>query len=255
MAIYVTGTVTLMAAGYTTSWDSPRRTSERSPEPPVPPNEHENHCLQRYARPIVASDSMALVQYLSGPDEPRPEATWVCKSSYWALLQDARGAAGRDLRTGEVRVPEHSASWLAAMGYLCWFDQLGSAIRRRDRPLKTGRYGFFDCLIQFSDLSGDERDALWGLRSSFAHDYSLIREDTKSGKHYLFELDVHDAPLIQLPGEPWGGGEDTGGRHQTVVGMRALGDFAEGVQRTINGVWQAGDLLPATTADDLCWRP
>ena len=49
-------------------------------------------------------------------------------STFWAAIYDAREAAGRARDTGDLIAPESSRYWLAAIGYLCWFDQVGSAL-------------------------------------------------------------------------------------------------------------------------------
>ena len=170
-------------------------------------------------------------------------------STFWAGLSDARGTAGRDLYTGVVQTPKQSASWLAAVGYLCWFDQVGGALVLDSKP-NVGS-AFLGGLERFSDLSEAEREALYGLRNSLAHDYSLINPKTAQNARFplrwhCFALDPHAHP-IQFPAKPWDG--LTYPPTQTSVGLRWVGDLAELVKDRVLAFAGQGRVSPTYPAD------
>jgi hypothetical protein len=81
------------------------------------------------------------------------------RSSFEAVFADAHTAS----RAGSVR--------LGAIGYLCFFDQLGSAVRRTDQNPESSNT-LEMALELFTDLSESDRAVLYALRCSLAHDFS-----------------------------------------------------------------------------------
>ena len=193
------------------------------------------------------TDQEFLQIYLTAKQQPasppgvQPQPRHV--STFWAGLQNSRGTAGRDLDSGRVVSAEHSASWLAAIGYLCWFDQVGTAIVL-DGKLNPGS-SFLGALDRFSDLDEREREALYALRSSLAHDFSLINSKVASPRNPLrwhcFQLDPFDHPIF-FPPTPWDG--VTYPPPETVVGLMWISDLAERVKAGVLQCWRDGRLSP-----------
>lgn len=196
---------------------------------------------------MTIPEGKALHSYLAQSNEIGPDTRYMVKSSFYALLEDARGAAGRDIYTGEVRDDRRSASWLAAMGYLCWFDHVGGAVRLRSSAEKRG--DFYTCLAQFASLPMAHRKALWGLRNSFTHGYGLVSHHAKTRSYYVFTLDT-EGELVQHPDEAWDGEFPIGDGHETIVSLRALGDLAESVHDRVLEAFQRGELTTACPVDE-----
>lgn len=148
----------------------------------------------------------ALANYLA---PPRTEAGVMVTSALQAVLRDARGVTGRDPDTGTLREVRHAATWLGATGYLIALDQLGKAVKPAgvappERPF------FKACLENFApDLGADDVRALYSLRNSFAHDFSLAsqRQGLDEGpdhRHRFFALDTV-GPLVVHPPVQWTG--------------------------------------------------
>ena len=168
------------------------------------------------------------------------------RSSFEAAFGDAEAAFG-----GPV--------WLSAVGYLCWFDQLGDALRRTDRRPVSSR-AFEKALEWFSPLSAAERAALYALRCALAHDYSLVNvpefKDPKGrwrSYQHAFVLHVDDLEnLVTFPDERWNGDprkvvEIEGGTvvkdWQTRIDLARLQALARNVRDEIHQLHRTSDVL------------
>ena len=83
-------------------------------------------------------------------------------------------------------------------------------------------------------LSDDEQAALYALRCSFAHDYSLINiplDDRRADLFHMFQLVwTVGGPLIELPPTPWDGTFGLGiPSHRTVVNLFEFEELTESV--------------------------
>jgi hypothetical protein len=159
---------------------------------------------------------------------------WVHASSFRALLRDARGATGRDRDDGRVVEGEHSPSWLGALGYLVLLDQLGGALRTRDAEESPSENAFFTGLRVFApEVTEEDRWALYALRCSLAHHYTLHNPHGDPRLRHYFTLDPErGAPLVSIPppDQRWNGRVDEGRQGEaTVVGLRTLGDLLESI--------------------------
>ena len=165
-------------------------------------------------------------------------------SGFTGALRDARGATGRDLASGAIMNEGHTCSWLGAVGYLILLDQIGTCFK----PAGTGDLAgntINRALSYFTDLSQDERSALYAMRCAFAHDYSLVNENphTHVRTHHFIILSDPNFPVLRLPPQPWNG--DYAVRDQdnaTIVNVRALGDLVERICRELTDLARAGDL-------------
>jgi hypothetical protein len=180
------------------------------------------------------------------------------RSSLIALRRDARGAAQRDLDTGEVVAGAHSMSWVGCIGYLILLDQIGTCFRLK------GNNGHGDTAIvravhSFSDVKDQATlDVLYALRNALTHDFSLFNghSDNPSRRHALNFLIGEDPPLVvRFPTRPWSGTYDLNNPPSedeiTVVNIRKVGDLAEGIVRRLQELNRVGglELRPPMTVD------
>ena len=116
-------------------------------------------------------------------------------SNFWALVRDARLIADRDLESGDPnnppRAPKESI-WPSSLLYMVLMDQIGTAFEPRGEHPEYPGQGFRNALDLFATkvmpLSTDEQAALYALRCSFAHDYSLVNVPSNSRRVELFHL-------------------------------------------------------------------
>jgi hypothetical protein len=190
------------------------------------------------------------------------------KSSLIALLTDARGAAERDLGTGQVLAGRPSSSWLAAAGYLILLDQIGTCFKLRG-PNVRGDHPILWALLYFSQVQDSPTlDALYALRNALAHDYALFNLNTKhASRQHAFNYSVEPSvPLVQLPITPWTGVYDPStlipADQITTVNLRKVGDLTEEVVASLRANHAAGNLTirpPLSVAEfhmryGMAWR-
>lgn len=184
----------------------------------------------------------ALLQHLAS--EPVTVEGHTVFSGFTAALRDARGATGRDSATGIIVNPEHTCSWLGAVGYLILLDQIGTCFK----PAGTGDVEgntINRALYYFTDLPETDRIALYALRCAFAHDYSLVNEHPRSNErtHHFMILSDPNFPVVKHPPQPWNG--DYALREQsnaTIVNVRELGELLERIYRELVDLAKAGNL-------------
>jgi hypothetical protein len=172
---------------------------------------------------------------------------FVRRSSFWAAVVDARNVSGRDKYTGEVVRPSGTLAWIGAVAWLCFIDQVGSALKRTDldsttkkRWNKGGRaeQHFRRAVVQFvPQVEDDDIGALWALRCSLAHDYSLC--------NYVPERPdlTHQFALIAEGNDDFQGlvrRDET-----TLVNLWRLGDLGEHVRASVEVAHADGCLRPA----------
>lgn len=135
----------------------------------------------------------------------------------WAVVGDARVVARRDENGVSLPGDGSAAKWAAALLYLAMIDQAGAAFTLMSPTPSEGVGKRFDrALQQFAPaLTGpantSKRRALYALRNSFAHSYSVANRDASAsaGNHHHFllrwERDINRHPLVVLPPTPWDG--------------------------------------------------
>jgi hypothetical protein len=188
---------------------------------------------------MPSDEAMAIAWYVRGL---KNQDGWVQSSSFRALLRDARAATGRDLDTGEV-LPEregHSRSWLGALAYLVLLDQLGGALRTHDAVEVPREGSFFTALRLFAPEVGErDRYALYALRCSLAHHYTLFNDNRDPRLQHRFNLNPEpSAILVLVPPDDrrWDGQMTEASRGgPTIVGLRALGDLLERIVHRLEG--------------------
>jgi hypothetical protein len=150
------------------------------------------------------------------------------RSCFNALLGDARHAAGRDTTGTLVRRSE--TLWLGATAYLVLLDQIGKTFTLAGFPVDQSRPAINRALACFTDLDSASIEALYALRCSLAHDYSLASPSKRPERMHLFRLtDDGYTPLVTFPKEPWPNDYSVVRGHDTLVNLRKIGDLVEGV--------------------------
>lgn len=181
------------------------------------------------------------------------EGTVHYDSSLSAVLRDARRVTGREPKSGAV-LPDKVdlvGSWLGAIAYMTMFDMVGSIFRPFDSPdVKDTEIGL--ALQRFAPgIEEVEREALYALRCSFMHNFSLVNigkgrdERLRQLRTHHFYLDDNDngGVVVTLPREKWTGDfEKTPSRSVTHVNLRSLGDLAESVARKMIELHEVGKL-------------
>jgi hypothetical protein len=183
-------------------------------------------------------------------------------SSYHAALRDARATTGRNLDTGAVEHPQHVATWLGAIGYLAFLDQVGTALMRK-RPGREAKGNSFErCLRDFAppSLSARDRQALYALRCSLAHDYSLFNLGRgRSASNLRFRFALHadtGGPLVTHARRRWTG-DFVGPQRQsteTRVNLLHLGKLAEACHHNIQHGWSTGRVVARVKPSELLVR-
>jgi hypothetical protein len=178
------------------------------------------------------------------------------RSSFAAALGDACKASGRDPATGEVVVPEASESWLAAVAWLCFFEQVGNAVKLTNlHPAQATRFApprfkgaeraFRGALVQFARGVGDDQmSMLWALRCSLAHDYRLVHTPRDPARQDL----AHRFMLFSAAEEQRLAWRGASAEPVTRVNLWRLSDVGVEVADAVRNAHDAGQL--AMVPDD-----
>jgi len=154
-------------------------------------------------------------------------------SGFCGALKDARKMTGRNIKTGakdNTNKYGHLGSWLGTIGYLSLLDQIGGCFRKVNGPtIEANKSGIIKALKNFTDLTDNQIDAIYALRNSFAHDYSLQNVGKRQGLIHHSSVDNSDTkPAIILPQQNWDGLMNTKTpQNATYINLQALGDIVE----------------------------
>ncbi len=186
-----------------------------------------------------ANAKRLLNQYLSEESERHGGLQrWSCMT---AGLRDARRTTGRDEKDWTSKPRKRAESWLGLMGYIAVLDQLGTAVLRSalttdkqtrlDERLHDGKpvKNFERCLVQFTDLQDDDIYALYALRCSLMHDFSLVNLHNNRKYQRVFRLDPNAQLLVKQPETPWDGTFPASADNMTVVNPVLVGELVEGI--------------------------
>jgi len=151
-------------------------------------------------------------------------------SGFTAALRDSRAATGRD-EFGNKVAPTKYGCWLGAIGYMALLDQIGTCFKPKQKPYESGN-SIRKALKYFSNLSDDEIEALYALRCSFAHDFSLhnIKKDKPSRTH-RFRVGIGASThVVTLPTIRWDGNYESENLDNfTTINLEAFGDLVEDI--------------------------
>ena len=156
------------------------------------------------------------------------------RSCFMAALRDARKATGRYKSNGTKRPRINHGNWLGAIGYMTLLDQIGECLKPKGKHTEY-TYNIKRALDYFdSGLNDNEINALYALRCSFAHNFSLININRSSKNKsidkltHCFSVYVDDSKsIIDLPNEKWDGDLSETVDNITGVNLEALGDLVE----------------------------
>jgi hypothetical protein len=182
-------------------------------------------------------------------------------SSLIALLRDTRGVTHRDEHGhyADEEEAEHSQSWIGAIGYLLILDQVGTCFSKA-REWETSGIAIVRALRYWAseDVSAGEAQALYALRCSLVHAYSLWNpgysvenpgEVIERQRHrFVLVADV-TSPIVRLPPQSQRGkaGRSIADTGETLVNLRAVADLVESI---------VTERLPAALAQAvLAWDP
>lgn len=178
-----------------------------------------------------------------------------------AAVRDARRITGRDEATGDVVRGGETGTWLGLVGYLTVLDQLGSAVAsdkklrfngESSRSTVTGR--FLRTLDQFSTIDLEDAQAIWALRNSLVHDFSLTCVQASdfddqgqlrgNRRPYVraFALTRGGGRLVNHPRVSWDGKYPVQ-TPPTTVDIEAVGDLVEHVISQVLLAHDAGRLV------------
>ncbi len=167
------------------------------------------------------------------------EHDWVENfSSFSQCLALARHETRRDQISGEKFKGEIHSSYLGTSGYFSLLDQVGNCFIPNN-PKDASLKGLKSSLLEFTDLSQDDRDSLYALRCSLAHDFSFVNKDPerdRKGRYFRRFTVVSDDSygVIHAADQKWTGDlSDNSPEVFTLVNLEALGDLAEEVVRKL----------------------
>jgi hypothetical protein len=175
----------------------------------------------------------ALKMYLFG--HPSSKAIKVT-SCFKAAARDARKATRRQ-KNGNKKSGVNHGRWLGAIGYMSLLDQIGGCIKPTGKKTKYTNeikkaLDYFD-----SGLNDDEINALYALRCSFTHNYSLINIDSnfkginksKDKLTHCFHVGVgNTGKVVELPLEKWDRDfSNISSNNITYIDLEAFGDLVE----------------------------
>lgn len=140
------------------------------------------------------------------------------------------------------------AAWLAALGVLCFFDEVGGAVRSTLASDVAKTTNVEKGLAHFTDVSPEDALVLYALRCAFAHHYSLInvgKGQRAEMLHHAFVL-VNDPDLewlVTIPKMRWDGQDmlDLRGR-QTEVNLARLFAVAGRLRSRVVALHEEGNL-------------
>lgn len=167
---------------------------------------------------------------------PKKTDSYEIKSPYIAALLDSRITTGRNKRTGKKLNKSHG-SWIGSLGYMALLDHVGKIIKLKNKSNKTSN-SFLNSLYNFSDLSEKQIYALYSLRCSFAHDYSLFNipkndDHKKNLKIHRFRVTQgNNGDLIIFPKENWNG-DYNDENNITTINLELFCDLVESINKKI----------------------
>lgn len=163
--------------------------------------------------------------------EPDQTSRFRYFSSLTAAVRDARHATRRELDTGQKIPGESHGSWLGALGYFTVLDQIGTCFREKDKSRISSK-GVVAALEHFTELNQSVANALYALRCSFAHDFSLFNFNKNKANlcHRFLVVADSETPLVVAAKRTWNGDPfDDSPEVFTLINLEAFGDLAEAI--------------------------
>jgi hypothetical protein len=146
-----------------------------------------------------------------------------------AALRDARKTTNRNQDTGEKIPNTHHGSWLGAIGYLVLLNQIGNCFKPKNIA-GVRENSIVKALKYFTNLNDNEINAIYALRCSFAHDYSLTNINRNPLRQHRFNVCVGDNFVVLLAKNPWNGDMQNKDRNNiTTISLEGLADLIESI--------------------------
>lgn len=173
-------------------------------------------------------------------------------SCFNAALRDARKATGRRQNNGTKKPAKGYGNWLGAIGYMSLLDQIGGCLKPTGK--KTNYINEIKKALDYFDsgLSDEEINALYALRCSFAHNYSLINFDPKfKGKNkskdklaHRFHVETGKNKVVELPSVKWDGDftNISSNNNITYINLEAFGDLVEKIRSKLIEKYKRNEL-------------
>lgn len=116
------------------------------------------------------------------------------------------------------------------MGYMATLNQIGNCFKPKYKPKVKGN-SIIRALTYFSSLSEPEIEAVYALRCSFAHDYSLSNINKKNPfRQHRFVVCQGSSFIVKLPKIQWDGNYSNPNQdNRTIISIEGLGDLAENI--------------------------
>lgn len=170
------------------------------------------------------------------------------------LLKDCRTITQRDLITGaRDKLNDKSHNWLGAIGYLTVLDQIGKCYGVNEKSLPQSN-SIIKALLSFTTLKNEEAQAIYALRCSFAHDYSLFNiNNQKKGLTHHFTVTGHGFKrLIGLPKKVWDGNvANKAIENMTFINIPLLTDLVEDIVNSIQPLFLSNQLQFLMTPSEI----
>src|SRR5262245_54024261 len=125
--------------------------------------------------PVSPLEQRAIHRYVFEHGPWAPGVTSV--SCFRAAVRDARQLSGRNVQTGALRrrLRHGKAVWLGTLVYLVLLDHFGQVLA--PKPRAPSPEPFMEPLTDFAPaLDVRDRQMLYALRCSFAHQFALANE-------------------------------------------------------------------------------
>lgn len=187
-------------------------------------------------------------------------------SSFSLCLREARKVSWRNETTGALKGapvdrPAQGAEWAGALLYLVLVDQVSASFTfERELPVREDAAARFKRALREhlppTKLPAEHYGALWALRNSFAHNFSVINPNKAHPEdQHVFDLVWHEdrnVPHAVYPppqSAQWNGAyPQAAGTQPTRVNLRAVERLAEALARSVINHAKAEDLrlVPAT---------
>lgn len=195
-------------------------------------------------------------------------------SCFMMALRSARYHMGRNIETGESydnaggtpvdfanrdSLVEHwmfdEEIFTGLVMYLILLDQIGCIFAKVGIVLQKKESGVKYALKCFSNFSNKEREAIYALRCTLAHNFGLTTEKANPKPHkFILSFDV-DSKAVTLPTEKWDADySDKSDGISTVIGVYALCDEIESVVDNVYDYYEQGKLQLQSDKKEICSR-
>jgi hypothetical protein len=194
--------------------------------------------------------SITLNEYLKPRRPVKKVGNVSIHSSFLTSLREIRILTGRSKISGKILKGKsigYPGHMYGAAGYLMILDQIGACFRPTGKS-KVGGNEIVKALTYFTRLTEPQIYALFALRCSLAHNFSLInlvaRHPKKELLEHKFSLNMDPfCDLIKLPSTKWNAEIDSSDNNKiTIINVVKLGDMVEDIVKQIRALAEENEL-------------